>query len=72
MPNTVAATGASRHTHWDRPNWVSDEFLALCGSFPRDYDYGGIDPQYLIGMSVPPVMMAGVAMAVYDQLLSVL
>ena len=37
------------------------------GSFPCDYDFTGIDPAYLIGMSVPPVMTAQIAHQVYLQ-----
>lgn len=33
----------------------------LIGSFPIDYDFKKVRPTYLIGMSVPPVMMAQVA-----------
>jgi len=39
------------------------------GSFPSDYIFS-TRPQYLIGMSVPPVMTAQVASNVYDQWLS--
>lgn len=45
--------------------------LALTGSFPTDYDYGTIIPKYLIGMSVPPVMMAQVANQVAIQIFKV-
>lgn len=66
--NTIAATVASRPTHPDAPTWLSDEAISLCGSYPRDYDYDGLEPQYLIGMSVPPVMMANVADAIAKQI----
>ena len=42
------------------------EFL-LAGSYPMDYDFLDNRPQYLIGMSVPPVMTAQVATRIYDQ-----
>lgn len=42
---------------------------ANAGSFPLDYDFMDIEPKYLIGMSVPPVMMANVAYEIYNQLL---
>ncbi len=69
VTNTIAASSGSKQTHWDSPHEVSDEFYALCGTFPRDYDYLKVDPKYLIGMSVPPVMMAQVALQVYQQVL---
>lgn len=46
---------------------LSDEDLIHCGSFPEDFDFTGSTPKYVIGMSVPPVMMANVAHEVYKQ-----
>lgn len=37
------------------------------GSFPCDYSFKKVKPQYLIGMSVPPVMTAQIAHQVYLQ-----
>jgi len=44
----------------------------LCngGTYPMDYDFKGIKPKYLIGMSVPPLMTAKIAEQVYNQWLS--
>lgn len=39
---------------------IADEYK-LIGSYPLDYNFKGIDPKYLIGMSVPPVMTAQIA-----------
>ena len=36
-------------------------------TFPQDYDFGDQQPQYICGMSVPPIMMAQVSTAVYEQ-----
>lgn len=36
-------------------------------TFPQDYDFGDEEPQYICGMSVPPVMMAHVAAEIYSQ-----
>lgn len=43
--------------------------LEFCrvGAFPLDYNFGDNKPEYLIGMSVPPVMMAQIATRVYEQ-----
>lgn len=38
-------------------------------TFPQDYDFMGGRVRYICGMSVPPVMMAHVASAVYEQML---
>jgi DNA (cytosine-5)-methyltransferase 1 len=42
----------------------------LAGSFPLDYNFKKILPSYLIGMSVPPVMTAQIAIRIYEQWLS--
>lgn len=39
----------------------------VCGSYPLDYNFKNIEPKYLIGMSVPPVMTAQVAHQIYLQ-----
>jgi DNA (cytosine-5)-methyltransferase 1 len=49
------------------PHFVSDEEFALCGTFPTDYNYAGSKAQYIIGMSVPPVMVAQIATRIYEQ-----
>jgi DNA (cytosine-5)-methyltransferase 1 len=55
---------------FDEPRYLSD-FEAKCvGSYPQDYDFSTNKPQYLIGMSVPPVMTAQVASRIYEQWLS--
>ena len=45
----------------DTPEDASDNEYKMIGSYPMDYDFGAIKPKYLIGMSVPPVMMAQIA-----------
>ena len=37
------------------------------GSYPLDYNFLDVDPKYLIGMSVPPVMIAQVASEINNQ-----
>jgi DNA (cytosine-5)-methyltransferase 1 len=46
------------------------ESLCQIGSYPIDYNFQKVEPKYLIGMSVPPVMTAQVAHQVYLQWLS--
>lgn len=64
---TVAANDGARYIHYKYPNKISDECLKLIGSFPMDYNFLDVRPQYLIGMSVPPVMTAQIAYQVYKQ-----
>jgi DNA (cytosine-5)-methyltransferase 1 len=43
------------------PRWFILEEFCQCGTYPIDYNFKTIEPQYLIGMSVPPVMTAQIA-----------
>jgi DNA (cytosine-5)-methyltransferase 1 len=45
------------------------EFLKGC-TFPSDYNFLNVNKTYLMGMSVPPVMMAKVSEQIYKQWLS--
>lgn len=59
--NTIAASDGSCFYHPEIEGFITDREMILAGSFPLDYDFCGMKPQYCIGMSVPPVMMAHVA-----------
>ena len=48
---------------------LNDIELTRIGSFPRDYNYNGEKANYVVGMSVPPLMMYGVAKAIEEQIL---
>jgi DNA (cytosine-5)-methyltransferase 1 len=39
----------------------------MIGSYPLDYNFINNEPGYLIGMSVPPVMTAQIALEIYNQ-----
>lgn len=43
----------------------------LSQTFPTDYDFKGLDPYYLLGMSVPPVMVAQIATKIREQWASI-
>lgn len=45
----------------------SDMDFVNIQTFPQDYNFGQESPQYVCGMSVPPVMMAQIATEVYQQ-----
>ena len=45
---------------------TKDTFIQI-GSYPLDYNFQKIEPKYLIGMSVPPVMTAQIAHQIYLQ-----
>lgn len=54
----------------DRSKFHDMDFVH-CGSFPEDYDFMDTSPQYVIGMSVPPIMTAQVASRVAEQIFGI-
>lgn len=71
IPFTIIASSSSPIVKADEPLILSRNEICKIGSFPIDYNFNSIQPKYLIGMSVPPVMMAQVAHEVYKQLITV-
>jgi DNA (cytosine-5)-methyltransferase 1 len=66
-PNTIAAGSDSIPIRFDYPNRVTMDECKIIGTYPLDYNFKKIEPNYLIGMSVPPVMTAQVATEIYNQ-----
>jgi DNA (cytosine-5)-methyltransferase 1 len=66
---TVTATGGAVLAHWERPVSMSGAELRRLQSFPEDYDFGELDPKYVCGMSVPPLMMQRLALRLARSLL---
>lgn len=60
---------ASPMPAWEA-RWLSKNDLCKVGSYPQDYVFRK-KPEYLIGMSVPPLMTYGVANQIYQQWLKV-
>ena len=56
--------------HFNEPRFLSLRELKCISTFPQDYDFTGVNPWYVCGMSVPPVMMAQVATHIYTRLLA--
>jgi DNA (cytosine-5)-methyltransferase 1 len=67
IPNTIAAGADSVPIRYDYPNRITMEECKLIGTYPLDYNFKKIEPNYLIGMSVPPVMTAQIATEIYNQ-----
>ena len=65
--NTIASSPGSKLIEFDNPNHLSDEKLKQIGTYPLDYNFKDVEPKYLIGMSVPPVMTAQIANQIYLQ-----
>lgn len=68
IPATIAA-GGSPPLRYDVPGYASDKDLITMQTFPQDYDFMGMNAQYICGMSVPPIMMKKIAEQVKIQLL---
>ena len=69
----VCPTLAGKETcliHFDQPRYLSTSEVCNISSFPQDYNFTGQSPHYICGMSVPPVMMAQIASAIWEQWLS--
>lgn len=49
------------------PRYLSDYETKCIGSYPQDYNFLTNRPEYLIGMSVPPIMTAQIASRISDQ-----
>ncbi len=56
--------------HFNEPRFLSLHELKCISTFPQNYDFTGVNPWYVCGMSVPPVMMAQVATHIYTRLLA--
>lgn len=52
------------------PVYLSTSEVCNISTFPQDYNFCGLSPHYICGMSVPPVMMAQVASRVWKYWLS--
>jgi DNA (cytosine-5)-methyltransferase 1 len=52
---------------FDEPRYLNKLECQLGGSYPLDYDFRKNKPEYLIGMSVPPIMTARIADEIYNQ-----
>ena len=50
--------------------YLNDSELIQIGSYPLDYNFYKVKAEYLIGMSVPPIMTAQIATNIYEQWIS--
>ena len=74
-PKNVLAT-INAHTngggeyHYSECRGLSKLELCKGGSYPINYNFLQLNPKYLIGMSVPPVMVAQISTEIYSQWLN--
>ena len=52
---------------YDVPGNPSERDILAISTFPQDYDFNGNDATYVCGMSVPPLMMYGIANEINKQ-----
>lgn len=64
---TIVSNQASPILRHDIPFELSNEEYIKIGTFPLDYNFLELEPKYLIGMSVPPIMTARIADEIYNQ-----
>lgn len=63
--NTVVSNSKKFHPIY--PRKLNETELKAIGSFPTDFDFCGFDVNYIIGMSVPPLMTGNIAENIRDQ-----
>lgn len=69
-PNTIVSNSGTAQWHYNTFRQLNKSELSKIGSYPLDYNFKDIQPKYLIGMSVPPVMTAQISNQIYIQWLS--
>jgi DNA (cytosine-5)-methyltransferase 1 len=60
-------TSSDQNILFNYPRNLTNKECKLAGTYPLDYDFKGIKPKYLIGMSVPPIMTAQISYKIYEQ-----
>jgi len=65
--NTVVSNTGSELFDFRENRHLSKQQLCQVGTFPIDYNFSNVAFKYLIGMSVPPVMVAQIATKIYEQ-----
>lgn len=58
---TITADKGHGTWHFSIQRKLNNKEVIMCGTYPLDYNFKSIEPKYLIGMSVPPVMTAQIA-----------
>lgn len=68
--NTITAEVNHGAWHYSIKRMINFNEAKKGGSYPFDYNFLKLNPKYLIGMSVPPVMTAQIATNIYEQWIS--
>jgi DNA (cytosine-5)-methyltransferase 1 len=67
---TLASAADDKIWHYEKPHPLGNGHWHCGQSYPLDYDFVEDKPKYIMGMSVPPIMMAQIATNIYEQWLS--
>ena len=65
----LTLTAGNPFIRYDVPGYQSNKDIITIQTFPQDYNFNGQEPQYVCGMSVPPIMMKKIAEQIKIQLL---
>jgi DNA (cytosine-5)-methyltransferase 1 len=68
-PNKVVPTirASGLPCDYEDQRVLFDSEVKKVGSYPMDYNFNKLKPNYMIGMSVPPIMTAQIATRVYKE-----
>lgn len=64
---TISASSDAVPIHWKEARRFTGAEMCRVQSFPDDYEFCGVDPGYVMGMSVPPFMTQRVALEIGRQ-----
>jgi DNA (cytosine-5)-methyltransferase 1 len=67
---SLTITAGCNNILYDYPRNLTKNELCKIGTYPKDYNFLNLKSEYLIGMSVPPVMTAQIATNIYEQWIS--
>jgi DNA (cytosine-5)-methyltransferase 1 len=67
FPTLTASGGNCEPFHPSIPRKINKKEYCCGGTYPLDYNFKTLEPKYLIGMSVPPVMTAQIATQIKEQ-----
>ena len=65
--NTIASASAGKLICGAERRHLSVNELRMCSTFPMDYRFGSVRPKYVMGMSVPLVMITQIATEIKKQ-----
>jgi DNA (cytosine-5)-methyltransferase 1 len=66
-PTVLAGTGNAGIYHYEHPRKLNTLEYCRASTYPTDYDFELNKPKYLMGMSVPPTMVAQIADEIFVQ-----